>query len=441
MSKKIDIILIISVLFLLIMGTLAIYSGSVDVNNEIKSNEYIRQIIFIVLGIGLFLSMHLISLKDIRKYVIAYYIVCIVFLIITLLFGQIRNGAKSWIGIWNFGIQISEFSKISVVLLLAKIAEDVEKSHFGIRYIIYSLLFVCFPFSLVLLQPDMGTALVYIPILLSILFVFGVQWYRIMFVVFVGIISIVTLILLFFFFSSDISSINSEYIIAQSKSMMIVYIIILLSLVLISLIGINLSHFKRFFSVSLYISTLLSVGTLLTMLALRVLKPYQLQRLLIFINPDSDPLNTGWHILQSKNAIGSGGLWGLGFLSGNQSKLQYLPMAQTDFIFSVIGEEFGFIGSSLILLAYACIMWRILIIGYNSSSIFSAICCSGIFAIFFTHFTVNIGMTLGIMPVTGIPLMLLSYGGSALWTALICLGIVHIIFLQETKNQRFIKFQ
>ncbi len=425
--------MLLSVVILLIVGVLAIYSSSVDIHNEIKSNEYIRQIIFIVLGIGLFLSIHLISLKDIQKYAVVYYIVCILLLIITLFFGQIRNGAKSWIGIWNFGIQISEFSKIAVVLMLAKIAEDGGEYNFNARFIVRALCLVALPFALILLQPDMGTALVYIPILLSIFFVSGVQWHRIMFVVFVGIVGIITLILLFFFYSSDIASISPEDIIRQSTSMITIYIIILLSLVLLSLVGVNLSHFKKFFHVSLYISSMLSVGTVLAVAALRILKPYQLQRLLIFINPNSDPLNTGWHILQSKNAIGTGGVWGLGFLEGNQSKLQYLPMAQTDFIFSVIGEEFGFIGASFVLLLYFAIMWRILIIGYKSSSIFSAICCAGIFAIFFTHFTVNVGMTLGLMPVTGIPLMLLSYGGSSLWTALMCVGIVHTIFFQETK--------
>lgn len=433
MKKKIDYLLIAATVCLLVIGVLFVYSSSLGSDGTLLSYEYLRQIIFIVTGLGLFILMQLFSLKDLRKYVVTIYIVALCLLILTLFFGEVRNGARSWLGFWNLGIQISEFMKIATILLLAKFIEGKHQENINKKTIYQSCLFLGIPFILILLQPDMGTALVYIPILLAVFYISGMSGARVFFFIFVGIIAIVTLIFLFIFYSTDISEVGNVDIFSLSWPNVMVYLMVLLGVIVLSSIGKGLTHFKIFFRGTLYLSTTIFFGTIFAILASRVLKPYQLQRLLIFINPDSDPQNSGWHILQSINAIGSGGIFGTGFLEGSQSKLQYLPMTKTDFIFSMIGEELGFLGTTIVIFLYTILMWRILITGYRSNNLFSAICCGGIFAIFFTHFTVNVGMTLGLMPVTGIPLMLLSYGGSSLWTALISLGIVHKIYYSESQ--------
>ena len=156
----------------------------------------------------------------------------------------------------------------------------------------------------------------------------------------------------------------------------------------------------------------------------KILKEYQLKRLIVYIDPNSDPLGAGWNIIQSKIAIGAGGVWGRGFLNGTQSHYRFLPQQSTDFIFSILSEEFGFAGGSLVFVLYLIIMVRITFIMLSSKNVFGYYIASGILGMFFFHFVVNVGMVMGIMPITGIPLLFLSYGGSSLWTAMICIGLL-----------------
>ncbi len=435
MNKRVDYMLIFSMLALLVLGVLFVYSSSVNAEGTIDSNEYVRQIIFIVTGMALFVLLQMVPLRALKKYVLHIYFVLLFLLFLTLLIGQVRNNARSWLGLWSFSIQISEFMKLGFILLLARMVENNTQKSNSLWFVQPSALLLALPILLILFQPDMGTALVYIPILLAVLYVSGISGARVFFVIAVGVVSVLTLIILYFLFSTDISTVGNVNILENSWNGIVVYVLVFVGVIILSIIGMRLGFLKKFFRVTLYISSVLCVGTLIAIAISLILKPYQLQRLLIFINPDSDPQNTGWHILQSINAIGSGGFSGLGLFQGIQSKLQYLPMAQTDFIFSVIGEEIGFLGTAGVILLYSLLMWRILIIGLRSGSLFGAVCCAGVFAMFFTHFTVNIGMTMGFMPVTGIPLILLSYGGSSLWTAMLSLGIVHNIYYNQSHSK------
>ena len=156
----------------------------------------------------------------------------------------------------------------------------------------------------------------------------------------------------------------------------------------------------------------------------KVLKDYQIKRLIVFIDPDSDPRGAGWNIIQSKVAIGSGNIFGQGFLRGTQSHYRFLPEQSTDFIFSILAEEFGFVGGISVFILYLVILLRMIFILRKANTAFGYYVCAGIIAMFFFHFIINVGMVMGIMPITGIPLLLLSYGGSSLWTAMICLGLV-----------------
>lgn len=156
----------------------------------------------------------------------------------------------------------------------------------------------------------------------------------------------------------------------------------------------------------------------------KVLKDYQIMRLIVFLDPEIDPRGTGWHIIQSITAVGSGGLYGKGFLQGTQSQYRFLPMQSTDFIFSIIAEEWGFIGSFLILLLFTVVLLRGIYIIWTAKDRYGKIVGAGIVGMLFFHMVVNIGMTMGIMPITGIPLPFVSYGGSSILNSLISIGIL-----------------
>lgn len=425
MVYKIHWILLLSIMGLLIISGLFIYSSSIDIEGIQISNEFTRQLVFIIFGVVLFVIAHFLPFKYITDYKYIYYIGVILLLIITLFFGQVINGAKSWLGVFGFGIQVSEFTKIiSIILLSSLLSEKKPRLDMYRNIVRYALVFIV-PMVLILLQPDMGTALSYIPILLGIYLVYGVSAYRIVFIVSVGIVSILTLIIAYYFNTYAFSSEVSEALF-HSKNYAI-YLGVLLVLIALTVIGIQTNYFKRVFVGCTYILSIIISGSGLAYIATIVLKPYQMKRLLIFVNPEADALGSGWHILRSKASIGAGGLRGEGFLQGIQTKLDFLPQKSTDFIFSVIGEEWGFLGTMLVIVLYIALIWSIIMIGSKQSDLFSMLYCTGVAMMFFVHFMVNVGMTIGVMPITGIPLLLISYGGSSLWTSLIAVSIVHQI--------------
>jgi rod shape determining protein RodA len=182
----------------------------------------------------------------------------------------------------------------------------------------------------------------------------------------------------------------------------------------------------------------LAYATLILLLAIsgsllfrKVLKEYQIMRLIVFLNPSVDPRGAGWNIIQSVTAVGSGGLWGKGFLQGTQSHYRYIPQQSTDFIFSILSEEWGFVGILIVFALFLVILTRGILIIKNTKDRFASITAAGIVGMIFFHFAVNVGMAIGIMPITGIPLFFLSYGGSSLWTVLISIGILMNFYIRR----------
>jgi rod shape determining protein RodA len=193
--------------------------------------------------------------------------------------------------------------------------------------------------------------------------------------------------------------------------------------------------FKRpYFYWILYGASLLLVGMGGALLVTRVLKDYQIMRLIIFMDPKIDPRGAGWNIIQSVTAVGSGGFWGKGFLQGTQSHYRFLPQQSTDFIFSIIAEEWGFFGGILVFTLFLVILLRGLRIAYTARDDFALYICAGILGMIGFHVVVNIGMAMGIMPITGIPLFFLSYGGSSLWTGLLAVGLLLNIHLRRYRH-------
>ena len=186
----------------------------------------------------------------------------------------------------------------------------------------------------------------------------------------------------------------------------------------------------------MFISTNFIIGCLRPVLW-NLLQPYQQKRLTIFLNPESDPLGSGYHIIQSILAIGNGGIFGYGWLNGRLTRGSYVPAQHTDFIFSICGEEFGFIGSVIVLTLFGIVLWRILYIAFNSNNRFASLVSIGIFSYFSFHIFINIGMALGIMPITGVPLVLLSYGGTSLFVTVFSIFILLSISWRTLSRKMF----
>lgn len=430
-----DFSILISVTILLVISVLFVYSSGISSEGIQMSREYIKQIVWAATGFILFILFSFIDLKWIRGYAYLIYAVLLLLLISTLLFGEVINGARSWIQIKGFGIQPSEFMKLGLILFLARYLDDRqnggERMALDGMSLVVSLTAVMVPVGLVLMQPDMGTALVYFPILLALWFLAGIRLRYLLFIILIGALTIAFIILP----SWETLILKRPSILGQIWDNQL-YLYILIGVIAV-MIGLSLTGFlltrKRIFYWISYSTIVVLIALLFSRLGLRFLKSYQLTRLLVFLDPSIDPQGAGWNVIQSITAVGSGGPWGKGFLQGTQSHYRFLPQQSTDFIFSIIAEEWGFAGSLFIFLLFFVIMFRSIYTVFSAREAFEAYICIGVFSILLFHFIVNIGMAMGIMPITGIPLLLLSYGGSSLWTTMTGLGLVSNIYLHRYK--------
>lgn len=417
-----DFVLILTVLSLSIIGILFIYSSGITSTGQNVSNEYIKQILWCGTGFMIMLFVSFVDYRRIKLISIYIYLFLVFILFLTLFLGNIVNGARSWLGIGSLGIQPSEFSKLATILFLASYLEDNAKEVSSLKIFILAALIVAVPAILILMQPDLGTTLVFFPIFLVTLFIAGADLKHFLFV-------ILTLLFTATFIMMnawDLYLSESFLIFGRLFSDRIIILYILggmLLLIFISLIGFLLFKKKVYFWILYFLfSSFLSY--LFSLAALKVLKAYQLMRLVVFLNPQVDPRGSGWNIIQSVTAVGSGGISGKGFLKGTQSHYRFLPQQSTDFIFSIFAEETGFVGSVILFLLFTIILVRGMYIVTTAKDRFGALITTGIMGMFSFHIIENIGMAIGIMPVTGIPLLFLSYGGSSLWTAFLSIGIM-----------------
>lgn len=417
-----DFFLIISVLFLVFLGIMFIYSSGINSEGVLVSKEYIKQIIWAGIGLVLMIVMTFTDYRRLTRYVPYLYAFLAFILIYTRIFGKYVNGARSWLGFGSFGIQPSEFCKIIYILFLAWYLSKSKNENARKRFLVALGIFLL-PTGLILLQPDLGTAMVYIPIFLIMCFVADLPL-RYIFMIFAGgMLAIIFAVLPIY--QSEIARVNYKLInILVSEKLSLLVIVTTGAISLIGLLGKYFFPENKYFYWIAYFAGIVCVALILSKVARKVLKDYQIKRLIVFINPDSDPRGAGWNIIQSKIAIGSGNLSGQGFLRGTQSHYRFLPEQSTDFIFSILAEELGFTGCMFVFVLYFGILIRMLYIMRGTNNEFGYYIVTGILAMFFFHFIVNVGMVMGIMPITGIPLLFLSYGGSSLWTAMLCIGIV-----------------
>jgi rod shape determining protein RodA len=317
-------------------------------------------------------------------------------LVAVMFIGTVGGGAQSWLGIGGFYLQPSEFAKLSIIITLAAMLSVRDAS--TLWGVASALTVTALPWILVFIQPDLGTSLVFGAITLAMLY-----W----------------------------ANCNPGWLVLFVSPLMAT---ILFHLVLPAWLGWSLAMGLiawftlpwRWFSTVLATAINLVSGKLGDMVW-SLLKDYQKDRLVLFLDPDKDPLGGGYHLIQSRIAIGAGQLWGQGWGHGTQTQLNFIPEQHTDFIFSAVGEEWGFVGSMVVIVAYWLICFRLVIIAQNAKDDFGSLLVIGVLAMIVFQVSINIGMTIGLAPITGIPLPWLSYGRSALLTNFIALGMVESV--------------
>jgi rod shape determining protein RodA len=385
--RFIDKPLITITLLLAGIGLLVLYSATLTINHAL----FYKQLAWVLIGAGLMMSLMFMPRKLLYNFSYWIYVFSVILLILPLILNR-GVVAKRWIDFRVFQFQPSELAKLGLIMALAIILSLKKEivSHAGELIIPFTLTII--PFGLVLVEPDLATAMVFPAVLIFVLFIKGIR-----------------IKLLLFILTPVISLLTAFHWLSW-----IIFIVILLIFLVI---------YKQGFAYSFGLfATNSFVGTA-TPVLWRQLKPYQQQRILAFLNPSADPRGAGWHILQSKIAIGSGGLFGKGFLQGTQHQRFFLPEQHTDFIFSVLGEEWGFIGVFVVLILFSLFILRIIAIMRTARSDWGIYLLAGIAGYFVIQIFLNIGMCVNILPVAGIPLPFMSYGGSQTLLSFVLVGI------------------
>ncbi|MDR1908390.1 MAG: rod shape-determining protein RodA [Spirochaetaceae bacterium] len=417
----IDYSILFSAALLSVFGILFIYSSGINSSGVQVSGEYQRQIVFASAGFILALVLAMVNYRRLYQLSVYFYVGAAALLIYTCLFGRTVSGARAWIGFGSFGVQPSEFAKITTILLLARYLDGSSRSRSTFLRFAISCVIVFIPMGIVLIQPDFGTSLVFIPILLVMTFVAGISLRYVFFLVaFIGLTGILTVLPLWqsYILKNTLPALR----ILVDPRFVTVTILALLVILAIALFG-YFRYGKRYFFWIGYGTAIAILSLGASFMSHRVLKDYQIMRLIVFLDPNVDPQGSGWHIIQSATAIGSGGLWGKGYLQGTQSHYRFLPQQSTDFIFSIFSEEWGMMGGLLVFTLFLVICLRLARTMRITGDAFGALTVAGLSAMYIFHFLINVGMTMGIMPITGIPLMFMSYGGSAMISAWAGIGL------------------
>ena len=344
----VDINFIGTALFIAAIGCLLIYSATYFTDPTLDILR--KQLLWVGIGFALMIVFMVVDYHVFFEIAPFLYAIGNVLLVYLLLWGKLTAHVKSWIHIGTFQFQPSEFMKIFTALMLARYFENHQSVYLDVRAFLRVMLIIGIPVGLIAVEPDLGTALSFLPLIAVAMFFGGIKWK------------------------------------------------VWVAAVLIALI-------------------LLPIGWVL-------LKPYQKDRIITFLNPDRDPLGKGYQVTQAKIAIGSGGVHGKGFKQGTQAKLEYLPARHTDFIFAVLGEEWGFIGVMIVLGLYLFLIVQALMFAKHARDRGGTFLAISLISFFIFHVLINVSMQIGVLPTTGIPLPLISYGGSSTMMFLIAVGLM-----------------
>jgi rod shape determining protein RodA len=399
---------------LVLMGWFNIYSASYNEAHPSifdLSQEYGKQFIWVVTAMVIAFGLLLFDGDFIRRVSPVFYAVCCLLLILVLLFGKEVNGAKAWFGFGSFGIQPSEFSKVGISLMLAFYLSSTDAQIATFKSKLVSATIIVIPALLIMLQPDTGTVLVFAAFIL-VLYREGLSGNVLLLGLLAAILAVLSLLL-----KATEVGIPFTSVLIKGQYMLMVIIALISALLFYGIQKFVLPRFRRrnyLLLIGTAIGSLVFIATLDQVFE-KLLEPHQKIRINILLGLEEDPLGAGYNVKQSQTAIGAGGFSGKGYLDGTLTKFKYVPMQSTDFIFCTIGEEWGFIGSVVIILTFLMLMLRMVFIAERQRSKFSRIYGYAVACIFFMHILINIGMAIGLAPVIGIPLPFFSYGGSSLW--------------------------
>jgi rod shape determining protein RodA len=373
--RSMDWILLAATLTLAAFGLFMLYSATHADTNISTPFFYVRsQSVGLVIGFVFLFMISAVNYRWVSRWRTYIYIATLLLLVLTLLpvigAGNETVGANRWIDLRVFRLQTSELAKLLLIVSLAGVLADGTALRHRFRFVVLSVVYVLVPMALVFLQPDLGTAMVFAAILVTMLVVWGIR----------------------------------------------------------------LPHLGILAGTGLFAAVMV-LRVLPSAFGVHILKGYQLQRLTLFLDPERDPTGTGYQLTQSKIAVGSGMFTGKGYLKGTQTHLNFLPEHHTDFIFAVVGEELGFMGGVLLLGLFAIIVWRALRIARMSEDMYGRLIATGIAGVLVFMVFVNIGMTIGIMPVTGIPLPFVSFGSSSLVVFLMMIGLLESIHVHSVAGQ------
>lgn len=349
--KDFDYIIFISMCSIFALGLFSLYSASFHKTATLGRNLLLAQLIW--MGIGFVFFIVVLSqnyLKLISDLAYPFYFLSLFILLVVLIIGEVRLGAQRWIEVLGVSFQPSEFAKLAYVFCLANYLGNRKTRSYALKDLIVPAVMTLVPMAFILKQPDLGTALIFVPVSLAMFYIWGLK----------------------------------------------------------------LKHLLWVFATGLAASPLFWI----------FMKGYQKKRLLVFLNPNLDPLGAGYTVIQSKIAVGSGGFFGKGWLGGTQNQLRFLPESHTDFIFSVLGEEWGFVGAFVLVMLFAVIIVRGYLIAHRTNNLFGKLSVVGLTTMLAFQVIVNLLMTMGFMPVVGIPLPLVSYGGSSLIVTMISLAVI-----------------
>jgi rod shape determining protein RodA len=352
--RDLDWSLIAITLVLCAVGTLQIFSTT---RGTVWAAVWWKQALWVVSGLLLMWIMASIDYHTLVGHAYVYYVLVLIALVLVLVVGRTVSGGQRWLGFGPVYLQVSEFVKIVILLVVARYLAELKTERPEVRDLVKLGALIGVPVALVMRQPDLGTALTYLPILAVGVFLAGLRWK--------------------------------------------------------------------------YVAVVLLAAVLLLPLGWLILQDYQKARLVSFLDPSRDPRGSGYQTIQSKIAVGSGGMWGKGVARGSQTQLRFLPVPHTDFVFSAFAEEHGFVGVVVVLGLYFVLLMQILQNAQTAPDRAGVYICMGVCALLLFHVLVNIGMVVGRMPVTGIPLPLMSYGGSNIWSTFLMLGLVHNVRLRR----------
>lgn len=391
LTRNIDYQLITSVILLFLVGLIGIYSASRPTGEE---GLILKQLVWFITGIGLVIFIQFVSLRYLEVMSNVFYVLLLLMLIFIFLIGSVKMGAQRWFNLGIFQFQPSEIGKFIMICALASYYSNGKIFWNDKKYLISGLILTLVPAFLVLKQPDLGTSFVYIFLFIAIIFSAGVPYYYLlnMFAILIFIVA---------------KGIGMQFFVTA----LIVYALVLYK------------YSKNYTAaVAMWLICLLTgIGSTFIW---DKLKPYQKMRLLTFLDPEKFSREGGWQVVQSKVAVSNGSFWGEGFMNGSQVQLRFLPEGHTDFIFSVISEEFGLLGILVVLGLFTLFIYRLVKITMETNNKFLYLVSSGITALFIFQIVLNIGIAIGIMPVTGLTLPFLSYGGSSMLVNMIMIGVV-----------------